>query len=65
MSEGHSTERSPTFLHRGVQLGDLHGQLVHPLLQAAHPQVEAVGLVEQLAEDVLCVAAWRDEETLD
>lgn len=45
-----------TFLHGGVELGDFHSQLVHSLLQAAHPQVEAVGFVEQLSENVLCVA---------
>lgn len=46
----------PTFLHCGVELGDFDGQLVHALLQAAHPQVEAVGFIEELAEDVLSMA---------
>ena len=42
-----------TFLHGGVQLCDLHCQQVDSLLQTVHPQVETVGLREQLTKDVL------------
>lgn len=42
-----------TFLHGGVQLGDLDGQAVDAVLQGVGSQVERVGLVEQLSEDVL------------
>lgn len=42
-----------TFLHGGVQLCDLHCQQVDSLLQTVHPQVETVGLCEQLTKDVL------------
>lgn len=48
-----------TFLHGGVQLRHLDDQQVHPLLQRVHPHVEAVGFVEQLSKDVLCVPACQ------
>lgn len=54
------TPKQPlTFLHGGVQLCHLDDQQVHPLLQGVHPHVEAVGFVEELSKDVLCVPAWQ------
>lgn len=52
---------SSTFLDGGVQLCDLHCQQVHSLLQTAHPQVETVGLCEQLTKDVLRMTTCTDK----
>lgn len=54
---------SLTFLHRGVQLGDLHGQPVDAVLQRVGAQVEGVGFVEQLSKNVLSMFTWEEGDT--
>lgn len=49
----------PTFLHSGVQLCDFDSEPVDAVLQRVGTKVEVVGLVEQLAEYVLCMFAWE------
>lgn len=49
----------PTFLNGGVQLCDLDGQPVNPILEGVGTQIEGVGFIEQLAKYILCVFTWK------
>lgn len=44
-----------TLLHAGVQLGDLAGQAVDPVLEWVGAPVKGVGLVKKLPKNIFCV----------
>jgi len=47
--------RGLTFLHAGVQLGDLDGQALDAVLEGVGAPVKGVGLVKKIPEDILCM----------
>ncbi len=54
-----------TFLDRGVETGDLHGQPVDPGLDSRAPPGQLLSLREQVAEHLLRVAGQRRQLSYD
>lgn len=51
-----------TLLNRWVQLRDLDGKSVNPILQRVHPQIEHVCLIEELSEYVFSMFTFQIRE---
>lgn len=62
MTQSFASQKALTLLHRGVQLSDLDGQAVDPILQGIRPQIKHVRLVKKLPKYILGMLTYRTGE---